>query len=100
RAGECVDLGVGERVHRVSISGAPDVDARSVILAMGVSYKRLDVPALGPLEGIGVFYSSSPSEARQFTGRDVYVVGGANSAGQAAVHLARYARRVSLLCRG
>jgi thioredoxin reductase (NADPH) len=75
--------------HVVSISDAGDVEARSLILAMGVSYKRLDVPALDALEGIGVFYGSSPSEARQFTGGDVFIVGGANSAGQAAVHLAR-----------
>ena len=47
-----------------------------------------------------MFYGSSPSEARQFTGGDVYVVGGANSAGQAAVHLARYAASVTLVCRG
>jgi thioredoxin reductase (NADPH) len=97
---EIVDIEIGEPVHRVSISGAPDVTARSVILAMGVSYKRLDVPALVPLEGMGVFYGSSPSEARQFTGGDVYVVGGANSAGQAAVHLARYAKKVTLVVRG
>ena len=57
---EVVDIEVGDAGHSMSISGAPDVDARSVILAMGVSYKRLDVPALGPLEGIGVFYGSSP----------------------------------------
>jgi len=86
--------------HVVSISGADDVDARSVILAMGVSYKRLDVPALDALEGVGVFYGASPSEARQFTDGDVFIVGGANSAGQAAVHLARYAANVTLVCRG
>jgi len=97
---EILDIEIGEPVHRVSISGAPEVTARSVILAMGVSYKRLDVPALAPLEGIGVFYGSSPSEARQFTGGNVYVVGGANSAGQAAVHLARYAKKVTLVVRG
>lgn len=97
---EVVDLEIGDPVHRVSISGAPDVTARSVILAMGVSYKRLDVQALVPLEGIGVFYGSSPSEARQFTGGNVYVVGGANSAGQAALHLARYAKKVTLVVRG
>ena len=97
---EVLDIEVGEGLHRVSISGGPHVDARSVILAMGVSYKRLDVPALAELEGIGVFYGSSPSEARQFTGGEVFVVGGANSAGQAAVHLARYARRVALVVRG
>ncbi|HUG65534.1 MAG TPA: FAD-dependent oxidoreductase [Gaiellaceae bacterium] len=84
----------------LSISGGMEVEARSVILAMGVSYKRLDVPALAGLEGVGVFYGSSPSEARQFTGGSVYVVGGANSAGQAAVHLSRYAASVTLTCRG
>ena len=66
---------------------------------MGVSYRRLDVPALAALEGSGVFYGSSPSEARQFTSGDVFVVGGANSAGQAAIHLARYAASVTLVCR-
>jgi thioredoxin reductase (NADPH) len=87
-------------VHVVSISGGDEVEARSVVLAMGVSYKRLDVPAVARLEGNGVYYGSSPSEARQFTGGDVYIVGGANSAGQAAVHLARYAANVTLVCRG
>jgi thioredoxin reductase (NADPH) len=86
-------------LHRITISGGVEVEARAVILAMGVSYKRLEVPALAELEGTGVFYGSSPSEARQFTGGDVFVVGGANSAGQAAVHLARYASNVTLVCR-
>ncbi len=84
----------------VSLDGGVDVEASSVVLAMGVSYRRLGVSALEALEGSGVFYGSSPSEARQFTGKSVYVVGGANSAGQAAVHLARYARRVTMLVRG
>ncbi len=96
---EVEHIELGEPTHAVSISGGPTVEARSVILAVGVSYRRLDVPALGPLEGSGVYYGSSPSEARQFTGKSVYVVGGANSAGQAAVHLARYAESVTLLCR-
>lgn len=86
--------------HVLSISGGTEVEARAVVLAMGVSYRRLEIPALEALEGAGVFYGSSPSEARQFTGANVYVVGGANSAGQAAVHLSRYAARVTLLCRG
>jgi len=84
----------------VSISGETEVEARSVVLGMGVSYRRLEIPALEGLEGAGVFYGSSPSEARQFTGANVFVVGGANSAGQAAVHLSRYAARVTLLVRG
>ena len=89
--------GVG---YRVFISGELEVEARSVILAMGVSYRRLDVPGLAELEGHGVHYGSSPSDARQFSGGDVYIVGAANSAGQAAVHLARFAANVTLLCRG
>ena len=96
---EVAEVVLGDPTHTVSITGGPSVEARSVILAMGVSYRRLDVPALSALEGRGVYYGSSPSEARQFTGKSVYVVGGANSAGQAAVHLSRYARSVTLLCR-
>lgn len=96
---EVTDIALGEHTHTVSISGGPSVEARSVILAVGVSYRRLEVPALAALEGMGVYYGSSSSEARQFTGKSVYVVGGANSAGQAAVHLSRYAKSVTLLCR-
>ena len=97
---QVTEIREGPAGHAVSISGSTDVDARSVILAMGVSYRRLEIPALEVLEGAGVFYGSSPSEARQFTGASVFVVGGANSAGQAALHLSRYASRVTLLVRG
>jgi thioredoxin reductase (NADPH) len=86
--------------HVVSISGGDEVEARSVVLAMGVEYRRMDIEGLERLEGAGCFYGSSPSEARQFTGASVFVVGGANSAGQAAVHLSRYAKTVTLLVRG
>jgi thioredoxin reductase (NADPH) len=85
---------------KITISGGLEVEARSVILAMGVSYRRLDVPGLEELVGKGVHYGSSPSEARQFSGGNVFVVGAANSAGQAAVHLARYAASVTLVARG
>lgn len=84
----------------LEISGGTTVAARSVIIATGVSYRRLDVPGLSELEGHGVHYGSSPSEARQFTGENVFIVGAANSAGQAAVHLSRYAASVTLVCRG
>jgi thioredoxin reductase (NADPH) len=89
----------GDR-FRVSISGGLEVEARSVILAMGVSYRRLDVPGLVELERSGVYYGSSPADARQFSRGNVFIVGAANSAGQAAVHLARYAANVTLVCRG
>ena len=84
----------------VVVSGGLEVRARSVILAMGVSYRRLEVPGLAELERSGVYYGSSPADARQFSGGNVFIVGAANSAGQAAVHLARYAASVTLVCRG
>jgi thioredoxin reductase (NADPH) len=76
------------------------IASRAVVLATGVTYRRLGVPALDALTGAGVFYGAAAPEAQAMTGEEVYVVGGANSAGQAALHLARYARRVTLLVRG
>jgi thioredoxin reductase (NADPH) len=75
------------------------VAVRAVILATGATYRRLGIPALDELNGAGVFYGGPASEAPGLTGHDVCVVGGANSAGQAALHLARYARRVTLAVR-
>jgi len=64
-----------------------------------VSYRRLGVPELEALVGLGVYYGAATSAAREMTGRDVFVVGGGNSAGQAAVHLAHYARSVTVVVR-
>ena len=83
----------------VTLSDSGRVRARAVLLATGASYRRLGVPALEALNGAGVFYGGPASEAPAMAGRDVYVLGGANSAGQAALHLARYARRVTLVVR-
>jgi thioredoxin reductase len=76
------------------------VRARAVVLASGVSLRRLNVPGLDRFVGASVFYGASAVEARAQQGRVVYVVGGGNSAGQAALHLARYAASVSLIVRG
>jgi len=84
---------------RVSLSGHSGVQARAVILATGASYRRLGVPDLEAMNGAGVFYGGPASEAPGMAGHDVYVLGGANSAGQAALHLARFARRVTLVVR-
>ena len=83
----------------VSLAGGRRVTARTVILATGATYRRLGVPALEALNGAGVFYGGPVSEAPAVSGKEAYVAGGGNSAGQAALHLARYARRVVLLVR-
>jgi thioredoxin reductase (NADPH) len=88
----------GDRLY-VSSSSCLEVPTGVVVLAMGVNYQRLTIPALADLTGIGVFYGASPSEAERFTGRKVFVVGGGNSAGQAAVHLAKHAKQVTILVR-
>ncbi len=87
-----------ERV--VTVAGGDKVRSRAVVIATGVSYRRLGVPSLDALTGAGVFYGAATSEAKAMKGREVFVVGGANSAGQAAVHLATYAARVTMLVRG
>lgn len=84
----------------VTLSDGTRVRTTAVLLATGARYRRLGVASLEALTGAGVFYGGSTSEAPALAGRDVYVVGGANSAGQAVLHLARYARRVTLVVRG
>jgi len=83
----------------VHLSDSGPVSTRAVLLATGAHYRRLGVPALEALNGAGVFYGGPTTEAPATAGRDVYVLGGANSAGQAALHLARYAARVTLVAR-
>lgn len=84
---------------RVRLDDEHDVVACAVVVASGVRYRRLDVPGLAELEGSGVYYAASELEATVVQGRDAVVVGGANSAGQAALFLARYAARVHVLIR-
>ena len=84
----------------LAISDGTEATASAVVLATGVSYQRLGIPSLERLIGAGVFYGASASEAQGLAGEDVYVIGGGNSAGQAAMHLSRYARRVGVLVRG
>jgi thioredoxin reductase (NADPH) len=83
----------------VTLSDSGRVRAGAVLLATGASYRRLGVPALEALNGAGVFYGGPAPEAPAMAGQDVYVLGGANSAAQAALYLARYARRVTLVVR-
>ncbi len=82
-----------------TLSGGTAVAARAVVLATGVTYRRLGIETLEALSGAGVFYGGAGSDAHRMAGQEVYVLGGANSAGQAALHLARYARRLTLVAR-
>lgn len=83
----------------LDLPGDRRIHARAVILATGATWRRLEVPGLDGLVGFGVFYGGATTESFAMTGLDVFVVGGANSAGQAALHLARYARHVTLVVR-
>jgi thioredoxin reductase (NADPH) len=84
----------------VRLSEGAEIDAAAVVVASGVSWRRLGVPRLEALVGAGVFYGAAGAEARAMEGQEVFVVGGGNSAGQAALHLARHAAAVTLLVRG
>jgi thioredoxin reductase (NADPH) len=84
---------------RVRLDDEHDIMTQSVIIASGARYRRLDVPGLADLEGRGVYYAASELEAKVVAGRNAVVVGGANSAGQAALFLARHADQVHVLVR-
>ena len=84
----------------VTLANGGQVTARAVMLATGVTYRQLDAPGIADLVGAGVFYGSALSEAPAVKDQDVFIVGAGNSAGQAAVYLARSARTVTLLVRG
>ena len=84
----------------VILDDGAELRAADVVVATGVSYRRMGIARLESLVGRGVFYGSGTSEARAVEGEHVYVVGGANSAGSAAIHLARHAARVTVLVRG
>lgn len=97
---EAAALEPGHDRHRLRTAAGDEITARTVVLATGVTYRRLPVPALDALVGAGVYYGASVSEAHALRGARAFVVGGGNSAGQAAMHLARYAERVTIVVRG
>lgn len=99
-AREVTELEVGGASRTVRFADGSQIAAHCVILATGVSYRQLEAPGLAELTGRGVYYGSALTEAESCRGQDVYIVGGANSAGQAAVYLAKHARSVTVLVRG
>ena len=96
---DVVGLEASGSARTVRLADGATIDAHTVILAMGVSYRQLVAPGVDELTGRGVFYGSALTEAANCANQDVYIVGGANSAGQAAVYLTRGARSVTLLVR-
>ncbi|NGO43153.1 FAD-dependent oxidoreductase [Streptomyces ureilyticus] len=99
-ARDVTGLEVNGAARTVRFSDGSAVAAHCVILATGVTYRQLAAPGVEDLTGCGVFYGSALTEAAACQGHDVYIVGGANSAGQAAMHLAKGAKSVTLLVRG
>lgn len=97
---QAIDLRKGEaRTHRVMCHNGSVYNAHAVLLSSGVTYRTLDVPGIAQYVGKGVYYGISPRDAAQYEGKRVFIVGGANSAGQAAVHLAEHGAHVEILCR-
>ncbi len=84
----------------VKLADGGEIGAKSLLIATGVAYRKLNIPGLEPLQGAGVYYGAAMTEAATCKDEDVFVVGGANSAGQAAMYFAKYARRVVMLVRG
>jgi len=92
-------LATEEGMHVVGLKDGSQVRSRAVIIATGVSYRRLGIAGLESLVGAGVFYGASTIEAQAVAGKPAFVVGGGNSAGQAALHLSKYAEQVTILVR-
>jgi thioredoxin reductase (NADPH) len=86
--------------HQVWLDGGDVLRARTLILACGVSWRRLDIPGFDRLQGKGIFYGAARSEAPNTHGLDVQIIGAGNSAGQAAMYFSSHARSVTILCRG
>ena len=97
---EVTGLRCGDDTHVLTTADGCEISSRTVILATGVSYNRLEVPALESLVGMGVYYGASPGEAKHFAGKRVYLIGAGNSAGQAVLHLAKWAEEATLAVRG
>jgi thioredoxin reductase (NADPH) len=86
--------------YRARLSDEETVESRAVVIATGARYRKLDVPRIEELTGVGVYYAATAMEAQMCEGSEVAIVGGGNSAGQAAMFLSRKVRKVTLMCRG
>jgi thioredoxin reductase (NADPH) len=90
---------VAGQFRHIVLGDGREISCHALLIGTGVSYRRLERPGIEALTGAGIYYGAAASEAHEARGEDVFVLGGANSAGQAAIYLAHYARRVSILVR-
>src|SRR4029077_3961423 len=97
---EAVGLRVDGPYRFVKLADGSEISCHALLIATGVQWRNLDVPGMQRLQGAGVYYGAGPAEAISCKDEDVYIVGGANSAGQAAMHFSKFARKVIMLVRG
>ena len=97
---EVVNLCIQDGYKVLTLSDKKEIKARAVVLTTGVSYRTLNAPGLDRLSGAGVYYGAARTEARSCSAQPVYIIGGGNSAGQAAMYLSTYASRVFIVIRG
>lgn len=97
---EAVNIRLKDDYRVVTLADSSELTSHAVILAMGVAWRRLQVPGIEMLTGAGVYYGAAQTEAIACQGEEVFVVGGANSAGQAAMYFSRFASKVIMLVRG
>ena len=97
---EATAIRLEDNYRIITLSDGSEISCHALILAMGVAWRRLKMPGVEQFTGAGVYYGAAQTEAAACQDEDVYVVGGANSAGQAAMYFSKYARRVRMLVRG
>jgi thioredoxin reductase (NADPH) len=97
---DATGIRVGDPYRFITLTDGSEISCHALLIATGVSYRKLDVPGVKRLTGAGVYYGAAITEALACRGRDVFIVGAGNSAGQAAMYLSRYANSVTLLVRG
>lgn len=97
---EVTGIRVQDPYRIVTLADGSEVSCHALILALGVSWRRLDIPGIDRLTGAGVYYGAAQTEAIACQDEDVFIVGGANSAGQAAMYFSKYARHITMLVRG
>lgn len=96
---EVMDIRIQDSYKILTLSTGKEINARSIVIATGVEYRKLEAESLDRFSGAGVYYGAANTEARACMDKDVYIVGGGNSAGQAAMHLSAFARNVHIVIR-